>query len=210
MLANSNGLSRLQWFNERVITLFLTELEAYISNIPGCRPVYSSESAKVQLQLIQYNISTSLRPINAYFEQWNCPSHVSIRRGGRTLTSAHFASRNWGSCSHSILGQDPILPKFREAGRFLRPTTVYVPHFAPHCRWWIALRKRHTIFFHSSVEEFLTSACLYEETDKVLRRHHVSMTPAHTLACSTSLFGHSAPLRQGFHHPQQSVRFLSH
>jgi hypothetical protein len=42
-------------------------------------------------------------------------------------------------------------------------------------------------FFHSSVEEFLTSARLYEETDIVLRRHHVSMTPAHTLAAQACL-----------------------
>jgi hypothetical protein len=48
------------------------------------------------------------------------------------------------------------------------------------------------------------SARLSEEVDIVLRRYHVSMTPAHPLAAH--LFGHSSPPGQEFHCPPQSGR----
>ena len=42
-------------------------------------------------------------------------------------------------------------------------------------------------FSHFSVKEFLTSSRLVEESDIILHRYHVSMTPAHTLAAQTCL-----------------------
>jgi hypothetical protein len=42
-------------------------------------------------------------------------------------------------------------------------------------------------FSHFSVKEFLTSARLAEASDIILRRYHVSMTPAHTLAAQACL-----------------------
>ena len=42
-------------------------------------------------------------------------------------------------------------------------------------------------FSHFSVKEYLTSARLAEASDIVLRRYHVSMTPAHTLASQACL-----------------------
>ena len=42
-------------------------------------------------------------------------------------------------------------------------------------------------FSHYSVKEFLTSTRLAEATDNILRRYHVSMTPAHTLAAQACL-----------------------
>jgi hypothetical protein len=42
-------------------------------------------------------------------------------------------------------------------------------------------------FSHFSVKEFLTSARLGEANDDILRRYHVSETPAHTLAARACL-----------------------
>jgi len=42
-------------------------------------------------------------------------------------------------------------------------------------------------FSHFSVKEFLTSARLAEEVDGILRRYHISMTPAHTLVAQACL-----------------------
>ena len=42
-------------------------------------------------------------------------------------------------------------------------------------------------FSHFSVREFLTSARLAEASDIILRRYHISMTPAHTLAAQACL-----------------------
>jgi ankyrin repeat protein len=42
-------------------------------------------------------------------------------------------------------------------------------------------------FSHFSVKEFLTSARLAESSDIILRRYHISMTPAHTLAAQACL-----------------------
>jgi ankyrin repeat protein len=42
-------------------------------------------------------------------------------------------------------------------------------------------------FSHFSVKEFLTSARLAEANDIILRRYHISKTPAHTLAARTCL-----------------------
>jgi ankyrin repeat protein len=42
-------------------------------------------------------------------------------------------------------------------------------------------------FSHASVKEFLTSTRLAETSDKIIRRYHISMTPAHTLAAKACL-----------------------
>ena len=42
-------------------------------------------------------------------------------------------------------------------------------------------------FSHSSVKDFLTSTRLAETDDKITRRYHISMTPAHTLAAQACL-----------------------
>jgi len=66
-------------------------------------------------------------------------------------------------------------------GRSRRRTAVQVPT-------WLAIIDSGYPYGNaiqlsrSWVEEFLTSACLSEKTDRVLRYYHVSMTPAHTLA----------------------------
>ena len=84
------------------------------------------------------------------------------------------------------------IPKFRENWRLEDPMHAVLSS----CCSFLALvddksyyiRRRQVVqFSHFSVKEFLTSTRLAEANDTILRRYHISETPAHTLAARACL-----------------------
>jgi hypothetical protein len=77
------------------------------------------------------------------------------------------------------------IPKFCEDWRLEDPMHVVLstcPSFLAIVDDKIYSNGKVVQFSHFSVKEFLTSARLGEANDDILRRYHVSETPAHTLA----------------------------
>jgi ankyrin repeat protein len=84
---------------------------------------------------------------------------------------------------------EPI-PKFHEDWRLEDPIHAVLstcPSFLAIVDDKIYSRRKVVQFSHFSVKEFLTSARLAEANDIVLRRYHISETPAHTLAARACL-----------------------
>ena len=82
------------------------------------------------------------------------------------------------------------IPKFHEDWRLEDPMHAVLstcPSFLAIVDDKIYSNRKVVQFSHFSVKEFLTSARLGEATDDILRRYHVSETPAHTLAARACL-----------------------
>jgi ankyrin repeat protein len=84
------------------------------------------------------------------------------------------------------------IPKYHEAWRLEDPVNAVLST----CSSLLAINDWGGYYFgqnglvefsHFSVKEFLTSTRLAEERDIILRRYHISMTPAHTLAAQACL-----------------------
>jgi hypothetical protein len=81
------------------------------------------------------------------------------------------------------------IPKFHEGWRLEDPVHAVLST----CSSLLTIVDRGDLlgkviqFSHISVKEFLTSTHLAEASDIILRRYHVSMTPAHTLAAQACL-----------------------
>jgi ankyrin repeat protein len=87
--------------------------------------------------------------------------------------------------------EEGLIPKFRENWRLEDPMHAVLSS----CCSFLALVENKSYisprkvvqFSHFSVKEFLTSTRLAEANDTILRRYHISETPAHTLAARACL-----------------------
>ena len=82
------------------------------------------------------------------------------------------------------------IPKFHEDRRLEDPMHTFLstcPSFLTIVDDKIYSDRKVVQFSHFSVKEFLTSARLAEANDIILRRYHISETPAHTLAARACL-----------------------
>ena len=79
------------------------------------------------------------------------------------------------------------IPKFRENRRLEDPVRT-VLSMCPSLLAIVNIEGSSVIqFSHFSVKDFLTSTRISETSDIIIRRHHISMKPAHTLVAQASL-----------------------